>query len=292
MSILFLVGAFLLLAVGLFVLVQPVFFNKSLKKGVRDDQSLAAQLGELDQIHSAGFLDQESHPEMRLETQRAALLNQSVLVDPKNSRANTIAVLIFLALSPVCVAAIYFNVGAPFPQPDAMVSQQNGAGNSADPAAPEQQQMIAQMVNRLSERLEQNPDDIDGWRMMGRSRAVLGEMQASIDAYKRVIEISDAQVSDWKALARVQLAAGGAEFSADSDFLTSLAEIDKRAPDDVFVLYYRGGAARLTGNLEAALVDWKKMLDRMPEGIPARETLQILVLETQEAANARPSATE
>ena len=43
--------------------------------------------------------------------------------------------------------------------------------------------MINSMVERLATRLEQQPDDLEGWVRLGRSYMVLGQPQKARDAY-------------------------------------------------------------------------------------------------------------
>ena len=55
---------------------------------------------------------------------------------------------------------------------------------AAENMSPEQRQdMVRSMVDGLAARLEQQPDDIEGWRMLGRSWAVLGDPAKSAEAF-------------------------------------------------------------------------------------------------------------
>jgi len=59
---------------------------------------------------------------------------------------------------------------------------------SAQEMAPEDQQaMIRSMVDGLEEKLTANPDDLDGWLRLIRSRAVLGEAEKAKAAYDRAL---------------------------------------------------------------------------------------------------------
>lgn len=50
----------------------------------------------------------------------------------------------------------------------------------------ERAQMIRGMVDRLAARLQETPDDIDGWRRLARAYDVLGETEKAADARKRI----------------------------------------------------------------------------------------------------------
>ena len=58
------------------------------------------------------------------------------------------------------------------------------AGMSAD----DRSAMIKTMVQRLADRLEKEPGDVDGWLRLGRAYDVLGDKQKSVDAYRRASE--------------------------------------------------------------------------------------------------------
>ena len=46
------------------------------------------------------------------------------------------------------------------------------------------------MVARLQERLEQAPDDREGWLMLGRSRGVLGDGPGAVEAFRRALALA------------------------------------------------------------------------------------------------------
>lgn len=82
----------------------------------------------------------------------------------------------------VVAAAGYAIYGTPaaltgkVPQAEA----QPGAGHGA------QMEQIAAMLGKLEERLKTQPDDAEGWSMLGRSYSVLGRYPEAVEAFKRV----------------------------------------------------------------------------------------------------------
>ena len=67
--------------------------------------------------------------------------------------------------------------GIPGPTPEQLAA--------ASSIPPEQQsEMVKGMVDRLANRLRQNPKDTDGWMRLMRSRMVLGEIEAAREAHK------------------------------------------------------------------------------------------------------------
>ena len=67
-----------------------------------------------------------------------------------------------------------------------------GAGPTAEDiaaagemSAEDRGEFIRSMVNRLAERLEENPDDLDGWLQLANAYKVLGEQKNAVSAYER-----------------------------------------------------------------------------------------------------------
>jgi cytochrome c-type biogenesis protein CcmH len=84
----------------------------------------------------------------------------------------------------------------PPPAPDTPRGPFAGGGpTGADIAAAQEmspedrQEMIRGMVANLAARLEDDPDDVEGWRRLARSREVLGDNEASSEAYDRALEL-------------------------------------------------------------------------------------------------------
>ncbi|MDH5488550.1 MAG: c-type cytochrome biogenesis protein CcmI, partial [Rhodospirillaceae bacterium] len=50
----------------------------------------------------------------------------------------------------------------------------------------DQQEMIRSMVERLAARLQENPDDLEGWVRLERAYQVLGEAEKALGAQKEI----------------------------------------------------------------------------------------------------------
>jgi cytochrome c-type biogenesis protein CcmH len=61
-------------------------------------------------------------------------------------------------------------------------------------------EMIASMVERLDERLRENPQDGEGWKQLIRSHLVLGDANKARDALARAVEALGADTGQAKAL--------------------------------------------------------------------------------------------
>lgn len=66
---------------------------------------------------------------------------------------------------------------------------------------------VATMIERLKDRLENSPGDVDGWRMLGWSYRHTNRLQLAIDAYQRALEIAPQRQDILDALADARSAA-------------------------------------------------------------------------------------
>ena len=106
--------------------------------------------------------------------------------------------------------------GAPSSRPPAsdMPSTQTVAAvaQATAGASPEERRaMIESMVARLAARLEQQPDDAEGWVRLGRSYAVLGQPAKARDAYARAAALRPDDAALAQALAEATKNAAAAE---------------------------------------------------------------------------------
>lgn len=72
------------------------------------------------------------------------------------------------------------------PDPEKVRQAQQALANAP---AEDRQAMINSMVERLAARLEQQPEDVDGWARLGRSYMVLNQPAKARDAYARAVKL-------------------------------------------------------------------------------------------------------
>jgi cytochrome c-type biogenesis protein CcmH len=119
------------------------------------------------------------------------------------------------------------------------------------------------MVARLARRLEKNPQDLDGWLMLGRSYSVLQEYQLALRAFQRADRLAGGRNAD--------ALIGQAEALALSDE----SELDRRAgrlieqalaldPQSGKALFFGAAAAMRRGELPLARARFATLLSLNP----------------------------
>ncbi len=203
------------------------------------------QLRELDADLRAGTLAQADYDRARRELESRALEDAAhdAPLAAKRGRGPMLAV---AAGVPVLAVAVYFAVG----NPGALAPQ-------ADPHTLTAQQLEA-MVGRLAGKMRENPEDVDGWKLLGRSYSALGRFPEAADAYAKaaVRAPRDAQLladfADVLAMARGQTLEGEPE-----KLIARALELD---PNNLKALALSGTAAFARRDYARAAATWEKML--------------------------------
>lgn len=217
----------LLLWVGPFVvlaggLVGLIVF---LRRRTRQTVSTAEELGESEQITDDVLVS---------ETQ------------PKQIPRGRWVLWLLLVLMPLGAVSVYFMVG----NPQAMNPE--NLKPRPDPEA---------MVARLQAKMDANPNDPQGWMLLGRAYLVLNRPADAVKAYDHILS----QVKQ-----DPQLTAAYAEaLAASGDIKRAQAWIDaalKRGSKDPQIVFLAGGLAFAQGDNAKAIRYWEQVLRTFPAG--------------------------
>ncbi|HNP36503.1 MAG TPA: tetratricopeptide repeat protein [Woeseiaceae bacterium] len=136
-------------------------------------------------------------------------------------------------------------------------------GSPDVPSGAGQQPDVGAMVAALVERLEQQPDNLNGWKMLGRSYMTLGNYSGAIEAYEKAVQLEDASNAETLVSLGVALAqAGGQQLSqqAIAVFENALA----LAPNHPEALFWAGIGAFNRGDPALAADRWERLLATNP----------------------------
>ena len=268
-----------LAALALLLVLRPLLGRRERGSVSRRAANIAIhrdQLRELDADLGAGKIAPADHERARSELESRLLEDADAAQDAVPRRGGRgVAVLVGLAV-PACALAIYVLIGSP-----------NAVDSRADAHALSAGQ-IEDMVGRLAARLRENPEDADGWKMLGRSYAVLGRFPEAVDAYSKaaVRAPRDAQLladfADALAMARGQNLQGEPE-----QLIRRALEID---PQNLKALALAGTVAFERKDFKAAADTWQRMLPLVPPDSEDARTVRENVEEARKLAGAGPVA--
>ena len=136
---------------------------------------------------------------------------------------------------------------------------------AADMTAKDRQAMILSMVESLRDRLDETPDDTEGWLRLARAYDVLGDRAAAFTALARATESApdDAPLAYQFLERTIGIELSAAQLSMAQTVIARLAENDTNGPQ---YLFFKGHIAKLSGDTDTARSVWTDLLGTMPAG--------------------------
>ena len=128
---------------------------------------------------------------------------------------------------------------------------------------------IGSMVERLAARLEDDPDDLEGWMMLARSYTVLGELDKVREAMDNAVKLAPDNSDVLAMHARAVRDANGGEDNEET--IAILRRVLELAPDNADALWFLGNAEAKAGNNDEARELLQRLLVQIPEDSPNRE---------------------
>jgi cytochrome c-type biogenesis protein CcmH len=218
------------------------------------------QLAEIDRDIERGLLPADRAEAARIEIKRRILSSGAAApaTEPPAGQAGRSPVLATLlaVMVPLVALGLYWDLGHP--------------GGIAKPITPSDQQPLAltmeEAVAQLRQRLDQEPANLEGWLLLGRSYLSLGRPAEAVVAYRTAAGLSGQRsdvVADYGE-ALVAADQGRVLPIANSQFKRALAD----DPSDTKARYYIALGKAQHGDLEGALQDWTDVLTLSPADAP------------------------
>ena len=217
-----------------------------------------AKVSELKVDLESGLLDENEYEHALQDLQRTLLedaeTEDAKPVVSKKSISTVIAVSVILPLSAVLM---YLQISTN-PSPEELAQQQSTLS---------QVQSIQASITGLEEKLKQNPNDFDGWVMLGQSYFVMRNFDEAKQAYMRASAlVSNADPNVLVQIAEASAYSNGEQFGAyEKDLLDKALQID---PDNERALWYAGYADYTNLDYKEAVAHWEELVRQVPTDRP------------------------
>lgn len=263
-------------------------------------EELKRQLRQLDELAAAGTLpnDQASAARAKLEQELVSRVMESGAPAPATAAAAAEAaapvspaarpsrrLLAGLSVFVLAVAAagyaVYGTPGAWRGVPVAQSEDQAGAGHGGEAG------QIEAMVAKLEQRMKDQPEDAEGWSMLGRSYNALGRYPEAVAAFKKVIALkpNDAQALADQADA-LAMAAGRKLAGEPAQLIARALELD---PKNLKALALAGTIAFDANDFAKAAQLWSAAVAMAEPGSELERNLQSGVAEARSRAGLPPA---
>ncbi|MCU7881298.1 MAG: c-type cytochrome biogenesis protein CcmI [Candidatus Thiodiazotropha sp. (ex Lucinoma aequizonata)] len=260
---------FWIITAGLIVLAMAFvalpLLRKHVETGVTTNELnlsvFKQQLAELDADLEVGILEQNCYDAARKD------LEKELLTDISSERTTTETAVsgrnmaLSALLIPLVAVFLYQTIGSPeiiqhlAEQPGGMPTkaslQQSQPGNTQNLPP------MGELVKRLAAKMQEQPDNQEGWVMLGRSYIAMNNSSAAINAYERAIQLNDQNVALLLAYSEAIASTNGNDFSG-----RAAPMIDKAyqlEPNNPNVLWISGILAYQRSEFKSAIERWEAL---------------------------------
>ncbi len=254
----FILLAGLLVAGALLLLLRPLL-GAGARHGVEAEQAAVAltvlreQLAELESERAAGRIDAATYARSREELERRALDEGQAAAEVVEARPAKGWALGLALVVPIAAVSVYMALGTPDGLDPEKVAGKQGFSQAE----------IADMVGTLAARLEQEPDNVEGWMMLARSYLVLEDYPKAAAAYEKLAALAPNEPDVFADWADVVAAIKGTVVG-DAEALAQKALAI--APEHPKALALAGTAAFQREDYAGAAAHWEKILAQVPAG--------------------------
>ena len=247
------------------------------------------QLSELEADLRNGIISAEQHQQDRDEIERRLLDDMSATGDsgkpelaPAAAGRGPVYAIAFGI--PVVAVVLYLLLGNSAALSGAPPSSSPGpfAGSQADGQMTQQQ--IEANVAKLAQRLEQNPNDAEGWAMLARSYLSLEKYAEASNAYAKATALKTDDANLLTEYAFVMAMTNGRQLEGQPrELIRKALQID---PENAKALELAGSAEFQAKNYKEAITYWQKVLQKSPADSELTRTVTERINEAKSLAGA------
>lgn len=244
--------------VALALLAPTLLRNQKASSDVTEKlnvQIARERLADLSKEHAAGELSDEEFAQVRedLELALAQDLEGTARASTASGSNGRGALLISALVIPLVTIPLYLEIGSPqliesMPGNSAVAGHGTGTGSEMPP--------ISELVTQLRQRMEANPDNAEGWFLLGRTYMRLQNYPDAVMAFEKVVALLPEEPAGLLSLADAMTMRDGRQVGPKTvELLQKALSLD---PNSVTALWLLGNAAYDKGDSAAALDFWQR----------------------------------
>lgn len=275
MMVTFWIAAGGLLCLALAVLLPPLLRRPPVEAAAAATHDnlriLQDHLRQLNADLAAGQLSAEQHQEARAELERRVIEEEASSPAPAGARRRAPRTAVALGLLlPALAVGVYLKLGSPQAlQPQALAAR---VGDDAAAASDIDLAKLNAMVDKLAQRMAEEPQNVEGWTQLGRAFAMLQRFEEARQANLHAMAISPPNAQLLADQADVLAMLQNQSTTGEPDRLIAQAlQID---PHNLKALALAGSAAFERRDFNLAARHWAQALQLAPAGSELAHNLE------------------
>jgi cytochrome c-type biogenesis protein CcmH len=267
----------LMLATALAFVLMPLLRGRQSGNSASDARRLLALL---DESHKSGILSDAEYAAKRTELGERLLGALDAPAPPRRGYPVAIAIALLL---PLAAIVLYRLVGTPAALvPGAQTAQQAPADHGAD---------MEQAIAKLADKLKQNPDDAEGWTLLGRAYEATQRFEQARDALKHAYDLAKGDPDVAVAYAEA-LALSSPTRRIEGEPRQILDTALKAAPDNQRGLWLLGISEYQGKQYDTAIATWKHLIAVLPKDSDIGPSVQQQIARAEAERDGKPLPAE
>lgn len=293
--ILFWVICAVMVAIALAFVLPPLLAADDAKPADESKESNVSvyrdQLAELEADLRNGIIAEDQYQQDRDAIERRMLedvsATDSALAKPAPANPDRRPAYAIAFAIPVLAIVLYLQIGNPRLKPQGRPEPpESPSAESSQPDSQMGQPNIQANVAALAKRLEQNPNDVQGWAMLGRSYTSMEKYQEASDAYAKATALKSDDADLWADYAFTMAMVNGQRLQGKpQELIAKSLQLD---PDNAKALELAGSAAFETKNYKQAIVYWQRLLAKTPAGSELASTISQRIDKAKKLGESNP----
>ncbi|MFM9844448.1 MAG: tetratricopeptide repeat protein [Dongiaceae bacterium] len=140
---------------------------------------------------------------------------------------------------------------------------------------PDRTALLAEKTRTLAARLKHEPDDLQGWKILGQASKLLGDHRQSMAAWQQAARLAPEDPGTWVRYAEEILEANRDAQKLPPEFAEAARHVRALDPKSLEGLFFGGLAEEDAGNTTAARSLWEQLLKELPGDSPLRLNVQL-----------------
>ncbi|MGR9036683.1 MAG: c-type cytochrome biogenesis protein CcmI [Gammaproteobacteria bacterium] len=273
MNMIFLSIAALMILAAFGLVLPPILWTRKVQMDDMDHRNILIarqRLAELKSNRQSGGLSREQYEEQKAELEQ--VLSDDLAIKSRISqseRQGRWMVFVIIAVVPLLSGSLYWLLGNFQAVSDS--EEMAAAVPSVTPSAED----ITQMVAGLAERMKANPDDAEGWLMLGKSYKYLEQYPKAVEAFSNAYRLLGDQPEVMLSYAEAIAYASNKNLSGKPTDLIFKALA--KEPDNMNGLWLGGLAKVQQGDKEGALKLWSRLEALLPSDSESRREMRNII---------------
>jgi cytochrome c-type biogenesis protein CcmH len=267
----FIIATAVITLIALGILIMPLLRTRNTVSYERQAQNIhyaKERLEELDAQLKNASISATDYEALKLEIESTLahdidIVNNSSDVQVAGPRrSNKLAIGLLTVFLPISAIGFYLIVGTP---------------EAIDPVSQNRpsQEQVNDLIGDIEKRLEENPNDLEGWQILSQTYLSLGRYADAQKGYQRVLTLGGETAFAYASLAdATALAAGGQITEEASEYIQRALTID---PDNRQALWLAGLGATQTGDQLMAKQHWSRLIPLLDDAPQQQQELRDII---------------